>query len=145
MNASKSTFVLARTPVRLLPIVPKRLSLASNDDIASLLFAKLEKIRWATYHWQEADNSLWMKELRYKKGYERPVRLDRMFKVVDYSLHDRLAFPLGSCTACSSKRKKISALQIGTLQSHCVRRKYVTNNTRWIWKHRVRLSGHIGS
>lgn len=62
-----SAFSLApsRTPSRSATVVPGRANLALDDDMAFLMYAKLELIRRATELRQEADrNWIWRKTLR---------------------------------------------------------------------------------
>lgn len=65
-------------------VSPRCTKLATDDDKASLMYARLEFIKRATDLRQKADKSLSLAQRRYKKDYESLVRFAPIFRVGDY-------------------------------------------------------------
>lgn len=80
---------LTRTPTGPVTVVPKRPSLASDDDTTSSLYARLDLICRATSLHEEADKNLRVVQKTYKRHHDRQVRLAPIFKEGDEAYLDR--------------------------------------------------------
>lgn len=70
-------------------VVPNRISIASNDDIVSPMYASLELVRRFTDLQRESDKILRLEQRLDKKDYKWPVRFAQIFILGDYVLLDR--------------------------------------------------------
>lgn len=68
-----------------------RTKLATHADMASRMYARLERISRATYFRQEAYKYLRLEQGRYKKDNDQRVRLAPIFQVRYYIFLDRLS------------------------------------------------------
>lgn len=70
-------------------VVSKRLSLLSDDDAKSLLYARLDLIRRATSLCREIEKNFKLPQKRYKLHHDCPVRFATIFKEGDEVFLDR--------------------------------------------------------
>lgn len=83
--------VLARTPPRPATVVSQRPSLVPNDDVASLLYIRLELIRWANSLHKKAENNLELAEKKCKRHLDHQVQLASIFNEGEEFYQDRPA------------------------------------------------------
>lgn len=93
--------VLTQTPSEPAIVVSRRTCLATDDDMATPMYAKLYLIKRALGLFQGADKNLRPSQKRYKKDHDRRDRFAPIFLVADYIFLDRLSI-FGSATERSS-------------------------------------------
>lgn len=77
------SLTLTRTPRGPATIAPRRANLATDDDMASLMYTRLELIKRVTALRQEAEKTLRLAQRRCRKGYARRVRFAHIFRIGD--------------------------------------------------------------
>lgn len=65
-------------------VVLKCVSLASSEDPALSMYAKLKLIRCATDLRRDADKNLMLEQKRYKKDHDQHIPSSRFFRFEDY-------------------------------------------------------------
>lgn len=88
--------------------VSKSVRLASDDDLSSPVYVRLEVIRQTTDIRREDDKNLRLAQLRYKKDRDHDIRLAPIFRADNYICLDRL--PLFRSAAEKSDSKGFNKL-----------------------------------
>lgn len=89
VEVSPFSLALTRTPPGPATVAPRRTILATDNDMASPIYATPELIKRATDFRQKADKSLRLAQKGYKKDYDPGVRFAPNFRVLDYDFLDK--------------------------------------------------------
>lgn len=79
---------LARTPPGPAAVVPRRTNLATDDEMVSSMYARLQLIKPDLDFRQEADKYLRLVQRRYKKDYDSRVRFAAILRIGGYVFLD---------------------------------------------------------